>query len=385
MQALGTKFSVSSYTENGVKVYGDNSTFPFLALKSSAFEHNDTLSFSYTNTTTNEIESISLTLKKTADGVLDETDLNNQLKALGLDQIFKIGHNPTTTNPYLRPIDSDIFTINSDSASLTKHGTELTSIATAEYKASDAVSFETSVDTKPIVEGIKNMIAEFNVMIGEIKTSYTKLPAQKSNGAPYEPLTDEDTADMTESAIEKYEEKAKQGLLFGDNNLSSLYEKLRFIFSPGGEDGALLQKMGISTAYSSADGALTVTLDEKKLAAMLESDIDAVADVFTRNSNTSGGTDGVMQKMKKVLDTYAATTGATKGILVQKAGTPLSSLTLMNNDWQKEIDRVNEDIARWQDKLSSQVDHYTKQFTRLETLINQMNSQSGALAGLMGG
>ena len=85
------------------------------------------------------------------------------------------------------------------------------------------------------------------------------------------------------------------------------------------------------------------------------------------------------------MDLYARTTGATKGILVQKAGTPLSSLSLLNNTWQKEIDRVNEDIARWQDKLATQVDHYTKQFTRLETLINQMNSQSGALAGLMGG
>ena len=130
---------------------------------------------------------------------------------------------------------------------------------------------------------------------------------------------------------------------------------------------------------------MTVTVDEKKLTAMLESDIDAVAGVFTRTASASGGTDGVMQKMKHVLNTYAATTGATKGILVQKAGTPLSSLSLLDNAWQKEIDRVNEDIERWQDKLSSQVDHYTRQFTRLETLINEMNSQSGALAGLMGG
>ena len=43
--------------------------------------------------------------------------------------------------------------------------------------------------------------------------------------------------------------------------------------------------------------------------------------------------------------------------------------------------RVND----WQDKLSDQVDRYTQQFTRLEMLINQMNSQSSTLAGLMGG
>ena len=35
--------------------------------------------------------------------------------------------------------------------------------------------------------------------------------------------------------------------------------------------------------------------------------------------------------------------------------------------------------------MSSQIDRYTTQFSRLEQLIAQMNSQSSALAGLMGG
>ena len=35
--------------------------------------------------------------------------------------------------------------------------------------------------------------------------------------------------------------------------------------------------------------------------------------------------------------------------------------------------------------MSDRIDYYTNQFTRLEQLINQMNSQSSALAGLMGG
>ena len=57
----------------------------------------------------------------------------------------------------------------------------------------------------------------------------------------------------------------------------------------------------------------------------------------------------------------------------------------MNNSWQKEIDNLNTQIEKWQDKLTSQVDRYTQQFSRLEVLINQMNSQSASLAGLMGG
>lgn len=258
----------------------------------------------------------------------------------------------------------------------------LTTQQSKSFNPNSAVSFETSTNADPIVDAIKSMIADYNIMIGEIKKAYSTLPAQKSNGKPYDPLTDEDMEDMSQSAIEKYEEKAKQGLLFGDSTLSSLYEKLRFIFSPSGKDGALLQKMGISTSYSSSDGALTVTVDETKLKAMLESDPDAVADVFSRSSS---GNDGIMQKLKTQMDAYAATTGAVKGILVRKAGTPLSSLSLLNNTLQTKIDGLNKDIESWQDKLASKVDYYTKQFTRLETLINEMNSQSGALAGLMGG
>ena len=254
-------------------------------------------------------------------------------------------------------------------------------------KPLNAVSFKTTTDSDKIVDAVKSMIADYNEMMGEIKKAYATLPYQKSSGAfaDYEPLTDEDRAGMSESAIERYEEKAKQGILFGDRNLSALYDKMRNVFTIGGEDGALLKKMGITSTYSTSDGAMTISLDEKKLREMLDSDPDAVASVFTKSQENGSATNGIMQNMKNTLDTYGRTTGATKGILVEQAGTPLSSLSLMNNAWQKEIEKINTDIEKWQDKLSTQVDRYTQQFSRLEQLINQMNSQSSALMGMMGG
>ncbi len=250
-------------------------------------------------------------------------------------------------------------------------------------KPTNSVTFKTSTDSDKIVEAIKTMIEDYNTMMAEIKAAYSTMPYQKSNGsfANYEPLTEDDRAGMSESAIERYEEKAKQGILFGDRTLSTLYDKMRNIFSPAGEDGAFLRAMGISTSFSISDGTQAVTLDEDKLRAMLDSDPDRVAEVFTKTS----GTGGVMQNLKTQLDNYAKTTGEPKGILIQQAGSPLSSLSLMNNSWQKQIDNYNTQIEKWQDKLSSQVDRYTQQFSRLEQLINQMNSQSSTLAGLMGG
>ena len=250
-------------------------------------------------------------------------------------------------------------------------------------KPTNSVTFKTSTDSDKIVEAIKTMIEDYNTMMAEIKAAYSTMPYQKSNGsfANYEPLTEDDRAGMSESAIERYEEKAKQGILFGDRTLSTLYDKMRNIFSPAGEDGAFLRAMGIGTSFSISDGTQAVTLDEDKLRAMLDSDPDRVAEVFTKTS----GTGGVMQNLKTQLDNYAKTTGEPKGILIQQAGSPLSSLSLMNNSWQKQIDNYNTQIEKWQDKLSSQVDRYTQQFSRLEQMINQMNSQSSTLAGLMGG
>ena len=251
----------------------------------------------------------------------------------------------------------------------------------------DEVTFQTSVDSDKIVDAVKSMINDYNEMIAEIRSQFATMPYQDSSGAfkTYEPLSDEDKATMSESAIQNYEEKAKQGILFNDYNLSSLYDKMRAVFSPGGSDETLLRQMGISVTYSSTDNSPSIVLDESKLREMLDNDPDAVTDVFTRSVEAGGSSNGIMQNMKVQLDRYASTTGATKGILVEQAGTPLSSLTLMNNTWQKQIDNIYTDIEKWQDKLSAQVDKYTSMFSKLEVLINQMNSQSSTLAGLMGG
>ena len=247
--------------------------------------------------------------------------------------------------------------------------------------AKNVVTFKSTTDSDKIVDAVKSMIEDYNAMIGEVRTAYSTLPAQKTDGSSYEPLSEDDTSGWSQSAIERYEEKAKQGILFADRDLSALYNKLQNVFSPSGQDGSILRGMGINSSYDIGTGAMTITLDEDKLRSMLDSDPDMVAEAFTKTT----GNGGVMQNLKTTLDNYAKTSGEPKGILIQKAGSPLSPLSLMNNTWQKQIDNYNKQIEKWQDKLSSQVDRYTQQFSRLEQLVQQMNSQSSALAGLMGG
>ena len=262
-------------------------------------------------------------------------------------------------------------------ASLDEDGNKVS----AAKRAENSVTFKSTTDSDKIVDAVKAMLEDYNAMLSEVRGAYSTMPAKKTDGSSYEPLTSDQASSLSESELKNYEEKAKQGILFADRDLSSLYNKLQNMFSPSGQDGAILRGMGITSSYDISTGALTITLDENKLRSMLDSDPDMVADAFTKTS----GNGGVMQNLKSTLDAYAKTSGEPKGILIQKAGSPLSPLSLMNNTWQKQIDNYNKQIEKWQDKLSNQVDRYTQQFSRLEQLIQQMNSQSAALAGFMGG
>ena len=245
----------------------------------------------------------------------------------------------------------------------------------------DAVSFTASSDADKIIDAIKSMVEDYNAMVTEIKNAYSTLPQQKSNGKYYEPLTEEDKAEMSESSIKAYEEKAKQGLLFADRDLSALYTQLTSAISMSGKDGSDLKAIGITSNYS--NGLTTLSLNEEKLRAALETDPDKVRDVFSKSVASGSSTNGLMQALKNPLDMYGKTQG-TKGILVQKAGSTLSPTTLYKNTLQNKLDDIDTQIEKWQDKMADQVDRYTSKFTALEKLIAQMNSQSSALAGFLG-
>ena len=255
--------------------------------------------------------------------------------------------------------------------------------AAEDGKDYEPITFATSTDTDKIVDVIRQFVDDYNEMATEIKNQYSTLPAQKSNGAKYEPLTSEQEDQYSESELKAYYEKAKQGVLFGDTNLSGMYSKLLSAIAPGGTDGQTLREIGIGTSYS--NGMTTLSLDEDKLRAALESDPDKVKNAFTKSKEGGSSSDGLMTRMQDTLNTYVKTTGEPKGILIQRAGSNKAYTSLNNNTLKTQIDNIDNQIERWQNKMASQIDRYTTQFSRLEQLIAEMNSQSSAMMGLMGG
>ena len=288
----------------------------------------------------------------------------------GLDAIFSMKVNGQPLDDISR--SSNTFDVDGMSVSLK---------GTFTATEADAVSFTSSSDADKIIDTIKSMVEDYNAMVTEIKNAYSTMPQQKSNGNYYEPLTEEDKADMSESSIKAYEEKAKQGLLFADRDLSALYSQLTSAISMSGKDGADLKAIGITSNYS--NGLTTLSLNEEKLRSALETDPDKVRDVFSKSMASGSSSNGLMQALKSPLDMYSKTQG-TKGILVQKAGSTLAPSTLYKNTLQNKLDDIDTQIEKWQDKMADQVDRYTSKFTALEKLISQMNSQSSALASFLG-
>lgn len=261
--------------------------------------------------------------------------------------------------------------------------TRVVTTTAKEYdKSTEEIEIDARVNTDNIVDSIKSMVDEYNKIIELVNKELTTKPDRD-----YSPLTSEQKKELSESEIETWEEKAKSGMLYGDSDLRSLSSDLRFIISGGNMEA--LRKIGITTSSLYSDNG-KLTLDESKLRAALETDPESVEKLFTapEGSKDEEGRDitGIATNLKKVMDKYVKTLGSmeSKGILIKKAGSTSSPMSLTENAFYKQLAEINKQISKLQTRLESERDRYIKQFTSLETLISQMNSQSSWLSQLGG-
>lgn len=242
----------------------------------------------------------------------------------------------------------------------------------------DAVEINAQVDTDSIVDAVKGMIEEYNSIIELVNKEVTTKPDRD-----YEPLTSEQKKELSDDEVEAWEKKAKEGLLYADNDIRSLTSDLRFII-----DGGIAQElseMGISTSSTYSDNG-KINFDETKFRAALASNPERVQELFAEatveNTNGKGTSKGIATNLKSVLDKYVNTMGAmsSKGILIRKAGHESSPMSVTENTMYSQLKSIKEQIAKLQESLETERDRYIKQFTSLETLISQMNSQSSWLS-----
>lgn len=275
-------------------------------------------------------------------------------------------------------------TIETSSNSFTADGTTMTFTSAAQGAE---FSYEVKKDNSSAIDAIKSFVEDYNKIIEEVYGQLDQKP-----DSDYYALTDDDIEDMdlSEKQQEKWEEKAKEGLLYNDSTVSTVMQKMRFVLystvkTADGQTFSLFS-MGITTSDDWGDHG-KLELDETKLEAAFEQYADQIADLFagtTVDENGNTVKTGIMHKLDDVLTGAVKTTGARKdkGTLVQLAGTKTGT-SATDNSIYDQLKSISTLISSLETRYEKQQDRYWKQFSNLETMMGSLNSQTSYIQQLM--
>lgn len=248
---------------------------------------------------------------------------------------------------------------------------------------SEAVSFSAKADVDKVTEKVKKFFEDFNAIASEINTQVTTRP-----DSSYGPLTDEQKDEMSETSIENWEKKAKSGLLFNDSTMRDLSMDVQSIYTKLMRQSGLsyedLKELGITYSDNEKDGG-TLVFDETAFRNAMESKPDKVSALFTGGN---GMGDGLVKIVEDTFTPYAtrfaSRNGNSYGRLIEEAGSEKVPTSLMKNQIYNEIKSKQDLIEQLRAKLKTEQDRYISQFTTMETMINQMNSQASYLSQITG-
>ncbi|CDO03257.1 Flagellar cap protein [Oceanobacillus picturae] len=227
-------------------------------------------------------------------------------------------------------------------------------------------------DVDASVEKIMKFVDKYNEVVEMIND------AQKEEKyRDYPPLTEEQKEEMSEDEIERWEEKAKSGILRGETSLTSgLFDMRQSWYSSvetSGEYKSLTQ-IGITTSSNYMDGGKLIVKEDDLRAALQENP----ADVQKLFANSSEGSDrGIINRLEDSLDRTMNTIGERAG---KATSTTLESYTL-----GKRMKDLNTRISDFEDRLTQVETRYWNQFTAMEKAISRMNNQSAQLMSQFGG
>lgn len=245
-------------------------------------------------------------------------------------------------------------------------------------KASDAnaISITTSTDTQGIYDKIKDFLSQYNSLINEITSLYN---ADSAKG--YEPLTDDEKDAMSDTEVEKWEQKIKDSLLRRDDNLESLMSAMTSAMSGAVEVNG--KKMYLSNFGIKTLGYLNAPANQQN-AYHIDGDED--------DANSSGNADKLMTAITSDPDTVidfmqGLASNLYKSVHTKMQSSSLSSIYTVYNDKEmaSEYSDYTDLIKKWEEKLQDKEDYYYKKFSSMETALSKLNSQTSSLSGLFGG
>lgn len=255
------------------------------------------------------------------------------------------------------------------------NGLSITAMQATGDGDTNAITVTTATDTQAIYDKIKSFLTQYNSLINEMTSLYN---ADTAKG--YEPLTDDEKSAMSDSEVEKWEEKIKSSLLRRDDSLESVMNLMTNAMSqPVTIDGKkyYLSSFGIKTL-----GFLNAPENQQN-AYHIDGDEDDTA--------TSGNEDKLMAMINSDPDTVVSfmqqlTTNLYDAIGTKMKSSSVSSIYKVYNDKEmaSEYSDYTTTIKKWEQKLQDQEDAYYKKFSAMETALSKLQSQTSSLSNLFG-
>ncbi len=238
-----------------------------------------------------------------------------------------------------------------------------------------SVSITTTTDAQGVYDKIKDFLQNYNSLINELTSRFN---ADGAKG--YEPLTSEEKDAMSDSDVEKWENKIKDSLLRRDSTLNGVITAMTTAMSSQftiGDRKMTLASLGIQTlGYGNAE-------KNQHNAYHIYGDAD--------DTDVSSKEDKLMKMINEDPDTVTAFFQELTGKLYTELGKKMSATTLSStntvyNDKEmgKEYSAYNTTIATWEDKLKDIEDKYYKQFSKMEKAMTELQGKTQQLSGLMG-
>ena len=167
---------------------------------------------------------------------------------------------------------------------------------------------------------------------------------------------------MSEEEIEKWEKKAKEGILRNDSEMRKFMNDMEnAIF---GDKMQVLRDMGISSAEDYNKKG-QIALDESKFIEALQNNSEKVYEVFAK------GSDSMLERMKSTIKNYV---GTSSSIFAKKAGLEKTA-SVANNYYSEQLKRQAALIKTLQNKMSDKEEKLYLKFGNLESQMNKLNSQ----------
>lgn len=257
-----------------------------------------------------------------------------------------------------------------------------------------AVSVSVEPDIDSVIENIKGFVEKYNSLLDQINGKYSE-----EYDRDYMPLTDEEKDAMSEDEIEKWEAKAKTGLLANDSILSKITSSMRTALYEKVEGVSIsLYDIGIASSSYSDKGKLKI--DESKLESALTNNFDQVVKLFSNESDQTYqdsindstkrteryNESGLANRLHDILQDNIRTTrdsNGKKGTLLEKAGYS-NDASEYNNYIFEQIKAKNTLIDSLEVRLSDKESYYYLKFSNMEEMLGQMESQMSSLSSMLG-